>query len=922
MHSPTGRERQETATIFGVSMKHLSLVVLLLQNSVLVLMMRFSRVSVDPDQPMYLASTAVFIAEIIKLCTCFMIIVYRKRSLSRTITIVRQEIIGQPQEILKMLVPSGLYALQNNLLYIALSNLEAATFQVTYQMKILSTAIFSVVMLNRRLTRQKWLSLCLLMVGVTLVQLQNVGTGRSPVIVDNSQDDEGDSEFLSGGVGDGGSDTADALVGGSEDDASQNPIIGLLAVLTSCVSSGFAGCYFEKILKGSESDMWVRNLQLGISGSLFSFLAMFYDRQRIYEGGIFQGYSMITWMVITNQALGGLLVAIVVKYADNILKGFATSLSIIVSGMISVYFFDFEPSLQFQLGTLVVILATFLYGRPDAPIPRFVRRQKKPILLFANGTLSYPFKNMTSQPHQLSQRPSRPPSHPTQATATFPSEEDTPPSSPTLDPVKDDPFVCGWLVDRETLETKLIVRKGHPSTIGRFALCDLVLAEDTVSTFHCKLFVDTSSNGTYWNGHLIGKGESVVLSQGDVIRIRIGHFFIFHASESARLDHYDPDIWMVDKSYRILPHSLGKGTYAKVNVAVHRKTQVQLAVKIMDRIRYDGLDITGGMNIDKEIAILQAVAHANIVPVVDVIKTVRYAYVFMQMFLGGDLFDYLLSERRLSELESKFITYQVLLALQHLKSKNILHRDIKPENLLLASATKYPRILLADFGLASEYNDGRRLKTVCGTYAYMAPEVLNAKRVLGAGYGNAADCWSLGITLYAMLSGMHPFTSVCASETEKTMRRKIRECVLDFSSSAWNGISSAAREVIEGLLEIDPSQRWSIEDVLLSKWIQMDAPWIRQRYRETVLTHWTKSCQSLEPVAQQSESTDPDMRVWKRARTEQSLTEVEDRSPVPTAGRSTPNAEERANKRGCVSAVSSPVECVPNVPSFSPAEAK
>ncbi|KAG0320531.1 hypothetical protein BGZ99_004445 [Dissophora globulifera] len=377
MHSPTGRERQETATIFGVSMKHLSLVVLLLQNSVLVLMMRFSRVSVDPDQPMYLASTAVFIAEIIKLCTCFMIIVYRKRSLSRTITIVRQEIIGQPQEILKMLVPSGLYALQNNLLYIALSNLEAATFQVTYQMKILSTAIFSVVMLNRRLTRQKWLSLCLLMVGVTLVQLQNVGTGRSPVIVDNSQEDEGDSEFLSGGMGDGGSETADALVGGSEDDASQNPIIGLLAVLTSCVSSGFAGCYFEKILKGSESDMWVRNLQLGISGSLFSFLAMFYDRQRIYEGGIFQGYSMITWMVITNQALGGLLVAIVVKYADNILKGFATSLSIIVSGMISVYFFDFEPSLQFQLGTLVVILATFLYGRPDAPIPRFVRRQKK-----------------------------------------------------------------------------------------------------------------------------------------------------------------------------------------------------------------------------------------------------------------------------------------------------------------------------------------------------------------------------------------------------------------------------------------------------------------------------------------------------------------------------------------------------------------
>ncbi|KAG0274858.1 hypothetical protein BGZ95_009408 [Linnemannia exigua] len=341
--------------------------------TVLVLMMRYSRVSVGPDQPMYLASTAVFIAEIIKLCTCTGILAYNTQSIPRTIDIIRREIIGQPREILKMLIPSGLYALQNNLLYIALSNLEAATFQVTYQLKILSTAVFSVVMLNRRLTKQKWLSLCLLMLGVTLVQLQNVGTPKSPVVLDTKSDD-GDSDFLnSSGVGD------ELDSSSSEDDSlvSQNPIIGLFAVLTSCISSGFAGCYFEKILKGSESDMWVRNLQLGISGSLFSFLAMFYDRQKIYEGGMFQGYSAITWCVITNQALGGLLVAIVVKYADNILKGFATSLSIIISGMISVYFFDFEPSIQFQLGTLVVILATVLYGRPDAAIPRFIRPQKK-----------------------------------------------------------------------------------------------------------------------------------------------------------------------------------------------------------------------------------------------------------------------------------------------------------------------------------------------------------------------------------------------------------------------------------------------------------------------------------------------------------------------------------------------------------------
>ncbi|KAF9581609.1 hypothetical protein BGW38_001315 [Lunasporangiospora selenospora] len=343
-------------------------------NSVLVLMMRYSRVSVDPDQPMYLASTAVFLAELMKISACFIILVYKTRSLRRACYILKKGIWDQPRELLKMLVPSGLYALQNNLLYVALSNLEAATFQVTYQMKILSTAMFSVLMLNRRLSRQKWLALCLLMVGVTLVQLQNVGSAS----VHQDDLDEGDDlaidedDALEGIGSSMGFDNEAAAQGDPasiiEDEAlitSQNPVVGLMAVSAACVSSGFAGCYFEKMIKGSDVDMWVRNIQLGVSGSLFSFLAMFYDHQRILEGGLLQGYTTTTWMVVVNQALGGLLVAVVVKYADNILKGFATSLSIIVSGVISVYFFDFEPSVQFQAGALVVILATWLYGRPD-----------------------------------------------------------------------------------------------------------------------------------------------------------------------------------------------------------------------------------------------------------------------------------------------------------------------------------------------------------------------------------------------------------------------------------------------------------------------------------------------------------------------------------------------------------------------------
>ncbi|CAH1757745.1 3615_t:CDS:2 [Entrophospora sp. SA101] len=351
--------------ILGLTRKQLSLLILVIQNASLVLMMRCSRIRQNPGENMYIVSTAVYLAEVVKIIACLAVILYQKKSFSRFLYVVRKEILGQPHETIKMFIPSALYALQNNLLYIALSNLEAATFQVTYQMKILSTAIFSVVLLHRSLSRGKWFALVLLMIGVTLVQLQTVSTVKvSPKVVAgahtslteidqpsmNNTDIEKDSTPPS---------PAQILL------AAQNPIIGLIAVITSCVSSGFAGCYFEKILKTSETSMWIRNIQLAITGALFSLVGMiFYDFGEIREGGFLQGYNSLTYMVVANQALGGLLVAIVVKYADNILKGFATSLSIIISGIFSFYFFDFHPDAQFTIGAIIVMISTYLYGKP------------------------------------------------------------------------------------------------------------------------------------------------------------------------------------------------------------------------------------------------------------------------------------------------------------------------------------------------------------------------------------------------------------------------------------------------------------------------------------------------------------------------------------------------------------------------------
>ena len=152
------------------------------------------------------------------------------------------------------------------------------------------------------------------------------------------------------------------------DSSAQNYSAGLVAVVISCLSSGFAGVYFEKILKGSAASVWMRNVQLGIFGTALGLLGMWWkDGAAIAEHGFLFGYTDMVWCVIFNQAFGGLLVAVVVKYADNILKGFATSFSIIVSTVMSVYLFGFHVDLLFTVGAGLVIGAVYMYSLPKAP---------------------------------------------------------------------------------------------------------------------------------------------------------------------------------------------------------------------------------------------------------------------------------------------------------------------------------------------------------------------------------------------------------------------------------------------------------------------------------------------------------------------------------------------------------------------------
>jgi len=129
------------------------------------------------------------------------------------------------------------------------------------------------------------------------------------------------------------------------------------------------GVYFEKTIKGTHTPLWARNFQLATFGVIIGTVGMYInDGEKIKEKGILFGYHKLVWVIIAMQAFGGLLVGVVVKYADNILKGFAAAVSIVISCVASVYLFGFKLSVPFVSGAGLVMLATYLYGMAPKPV--------------------------------------------------------------------------------------------------------------------------------------------------------------------------------------------------------------------------------------------------------------------------------------------------------------------------------------------------------------------------------------------------------------------------------------------------------------------------------------------------------------------------------------------------------------------------
>ena len=262
-----------------------------------------------------------------------------------------------------------------------------------------------------------------------------------------------------------------------------------------------------------------------------------------------------------------------------------------------------------------------------------------------------------------------------------------------------------------------------------------------------------------------------------------------------------------NKGPYLLGEALGEGAFAKVRLATQIHIKEKCAIKIVDkRLLEDNKDI---QRLKKEIKILKSIRHKNIIQLFDIMESKTNLYFVIEYCKGGELFDYIVKNKRLKEPEACVFFQQIINGVEYLHKQGIIHRDLKPENLLLDYNNN---IKISDFGLSTFFSKNRFLQTACGTPSYAPPEMLE-----GLQYnGEASDIWSCGIILYAMLCGTLPFTE----SKEEIIVRKIK--MHDYSIPKY--LSKEAQDMLYHILKINPEERFTIEGIKKHPWFNIVKP--------------------------------------------------------------------------------------------------
>mmetsp|Transcript_462 Transcript_462/g.742 ORF Transcript_462/g.742 Transcript_462/m.742 type:complete len:404 (+) Transcript_462:61-1272(+) len=343
------------------SLKLLLLVLLVVQNSSFALVGRYTRSSVSTEE-LYVVNHVIIITECVKfVIACFLEAKYTPSSLWKSI---QEHVFASPLDALKISVPALLYLIQTSLLFIALSHLPAPLYQVAFQGKLLTTAFVSVIMLQRRYTVQQWICLLTLGVGVAIVvmgdynysnKLKNNSTANGEVFAEEDA-----------------TTTATKLLNNPTGAAAANMMLGLVCVTAACFCSALAGVYTEKLLKRptnasnrhqkAPASLWMRNIQMAFFSICIALVQRGTATGPDAEKPFLYGFTAWVYSLVVIQAVGGLLVAAVMKYTDNVLKGLAMAVSVVLSTACSMTLFGTPLTPEFVMGSIVVLGSVYLFS--------------------------------------------------------------------------------------------------------------------------------------------------------------------------------------------------------------------------------------------------------------------------------------------------------------------------------------------------------------------------------------------------------------------------------------------------------------------------------------------------------------------------------------------------------------------------------
>jgi serine/threonine protein kinase len=250
--------------------------------------------------------------------------------------------------------------------------------------------------------------------------------------------------------------------------------------------------------------------------------------------------------------------------------------------------------------------------------------------------------------------------------------------------------------------------------------------------------------------------------------------------------------------------TLGSGSFGKVCRVLRRKDGALFAMKIVPKSNLG--NEADWARFQREVDVMHGLKHPNIIQLHDFFENGDSFHLVIDLCNDGELTNYIIKNDKLTEPTAVTIFSQIVSAIGACHANGVAHRDLKPENILIA---KFPTIKVADFGLCGFHSTGELMNTFCGSPAYAAPECLMRQEY----DGTKSDLWSLGVILYVMVTGCHPWDITNTS----TMIRQIMSAEFTVPAS----VSPACREMIRGLIQVNPDARTPVSQLARHAWFRL-----------------------------------------------------------------------------------------------------